>query len=389
MIFGACNSFAAIFLLARGYTNSQIGLILALGNVFSVLLQPFMGDLGDRSKKLTVFNIMEGIGLILAALMILLFVQKKNGPALALTYLLAIGWIRVLEPFCNALSGKLEEKGAKINFGACRSMGSLCYAILTATLGYLVEKLGVQVLPVSGALVSLSFLVAVILVSKTYNKSFGSLRAEKREKERVGGTKEITLKDFIKRHPMFLLLSLGILGLFYGNNTVNIYMAQIASAVGGDSSDTGRIFSLLAFMEIPTMLLFSKINSKFPCRKLMKFSAAAFVLWIGCCTLARSVTSLLAAQIFQAFGFALFLPAVVKFIGDTMERGEAIKGQTTFTAVATTGGIFASLLGGIMLDLGGAKLLTAFGTVITIVGALMVILYVDRAEKEGLSYGSE
>ena len=402
MFFGIVNSFASIFLLGRGFTNSEIGLVLAAGNIFAILLQPFLGDIADRSKRISIFHIMEGGALILACLMAFLIVNKGGGPGLAIVYILSIGWLRILEPFGNALSGKLEERGVQINFGACRSIGSLCYALLMSVTGVMVEKWGIGILPVSGIVVLALLFIAVAATQIAFgsNRNLGRNakkdllpkgRSQKNEvlpKNREEES-EIDLKQFISRHKMFMIMCIGTMLLFYGNNTVNNYMAQIASSVGGDSADVGRIFSLLAFLEIPTMVLFNRLHKRFSCAGMIKFSAVAFVLWIGTCAIARNVGTLFIAQFFQPFAFALFLPAVVGFITDIMEKGEAVKGQTMHTTVTTTGAIFASLLGGVILDAGGAKALTLIGTIITLVGAAIIVLFVDKAEREGVTYGTK
>ena len=43
MCFCAIYGFASVFLLAKNFENQQIGVILALVNIFSVVLQPAVG----------------------------------------------------------------------------------------------------------------------------------------------------------------------------------------------------------------------------------------------------------------------------------------------------------------------------------------------------------
>ena len=179
---------------------------------------------------------------------------------------------------------------------------------------------------------------------------------------------------------MFMILCLGVLGLYYTNSVLNTYMAQIAENVGGDNGDIGRIFSVLALMEIPTMMLFDRINRKFKTRTLMKFSAVAFVFWILVCYMAENVTTLILAQFIQPFSFALFLPSIVRFIDDIMSRGEAVKGQTMFTTTTTLAAVFASLIGGVILDAAGPKMLTLTAACVTAVGAVIVVLSADRVK---------
>jgi hypothetical protein len=51
-------TFAAVFLQARGYSGTDIGVILAASNIMALVLQPLVADLADRSKKISVVHIL-------------------------------------------------------------------------------------------------------------------------------------------------------------------------------------------------------------------------------------------------------------------------------------------------------------------------------------------
>ncbi len=383
MYYGVICSFSSVFLLARGYSNSEIGIILAAGNVLAVFVQPFVADFADRSKRFSVFSIMEILAAILFVLTALMYVIQRKSALLMLIYVMAFAWMNIIQPFCNALSFRLEEAGVSINFGVARSMGSFTYAVMCMILGGIIERKGVNVLPVTGMGVVFLFILSIVILSKSFaraksmNKAAAGPEAVSQDEE----YEEINLVSFAKRNKMFIVVNIGVLGLYFANSILNTYMAQIASNVGGNSEDVGRIFSLLAFMEIPTLVLFDRLHKRFTCSSMMKFSAAAFVLWIGICTVAPNVWVLLLAQLIQPFSFALFLPAIVHFIDDNMSKGEAVKGQMLFTTTTTVAAIFASLIGGAILDASGARLLTLTGTAVTAVGAFIIFVSVDKVKK--------
>lgn len=389
LYYGVICSFASVFLLDRGYSNTEIGIILAVGNIFAVLLQPIMGDLADRSRRISFFGFMEMMTALLMVLTVFLLVLQKKSGLLMFVYVMAFGWMNIVQPFCNAMNRKLSETGVYINFGACRAIGSLTYSIMCFFLGSLVERFGVNVLPVTGEVVLILFMTAIVIVAKSFRramaeKSDGTKSAasgSSAANAASGDEEEINLPMFVKRNKMFLVLCLGVLGLYYTNSVLNTYMAQIAESVGGDNGDIGRIFSILALMEIPTMILFDRINKRFRTRTLMKFSAVAFVFWILICFLAENVMTLILAQFIQPFSFALFLPSIVRFIDDIMGKGEAVKGQTMFTTTTTMAAVFASLIGGVILDAAGPKMLTLTAACVTALGAAVVIFSADRVKE--------
>ena len=391
LYYGVVCSFASVFLLDRGYSNTEIGIILAIGNIFAVILQPIMGDLADRSRKISFFGFMEMMTALLMVLTVFLLILQKKSALLMFVYVMAFGWMNIVQPFCNAMNRKLCETEVYINFGACRAIGSLTYSIMCFFLGSLVEKFGVNVLPVTGEVVLILFMTTIVIVAKSFRKAMAEksegTKSEDASPSKPSGTKaaaadeeEINLPMFVRRNKMFMILCLGVLGLYYTNSVLNTYMAQIAENVGGDNGDIGRIFSVLALMEIPTMMLFDRINRKFKTRTLMKFSAVAFVFWILVCYMAENVTTLILAQFIQPFSFALFLPSIVRFIDDIMSRGEAVKGQTMFTTTTTLAAVFASLIGGVILDAAGPKMLTLTAACVTAVGAAVVVFSADRVK---------
>ena len=78
--------------------------------------------------------------------------------------------------------------------------------------------------------------------------------------------------------------------------------------------------------------------------------------------------------------FGLFLPAMVNFINEIMSRGEAVKGQAFFTTMVTVTSMVSSLIGGVILDISGAKMLTLVATAATALGAVIIIASVDRTK---------
>ena len=63
---------------------------------------------------------------------------------------------------------------------------------------------------------------------------------------------------------------------------------------------------------------------------------------------------------------------------EVMSRGEAVKGQSLFTIMATVSGIAASFFGGFILDHGGARMLTGVSTLAAAIGTVILFLTVDR-----------
>ncbi len=417
MIYSVIGSFTSVFLLANGYSNSQIGLTMAAGNILAVILQPVIADLADRSAKAGALGIADLMTVLMMIFTIGMFIFKGGGAALCVVMVLLIGWHTSLQPLFNSLTFKLEESGIPVNFGIARSVGSLAYSALVAVLGTLVEQLGIVVLPVSAETVTLMLLISLLMTGRTFRQAMRERGEREREralkesddgessagdsaagenssdakaapagkKEAAGedsGEEKISMLDFVRRNRLFFVLNIGVIGLFFSNSILNTFMIQIVEGVGGTSEDMGRILGLMAFLEIPTMVFFSRLKQKFSCETLLKAASVGFTVKIALCWLADSVPMLFFAQLFQLVSFALFLPGMVYFTGENMSRGEAVRGQALFTTMITVTTIFSSIAGGWILDISSPKVLTFTATLATAAGAVLVIAVAGRIRKK-------
>jgi len=395
IIYAVVSSFASVFMLAKGYTNSQIGITLAAANVLAVVMQPLIADFVDRSKRLDVIGTTTIMTVCMMIFTIGMLTFKGGSLGLCVVFVLLIAFHTVLQPLFNSLAFRLGEAGVSINFGIARSVGSLAYSIFCAVFGTIVDHLGINVMPAASEL-SCLLLIASLAFTGYYFRKGKALQGEAKNTEPASVGKqedgqpseeraeeieeEINLVQFIRRNKMFFIMNLGVLGLFFSNAVLNNYMAQICSGVGGTTEDMGRILGVMAFLEIPTMVFFKQLRDRFSCQFLLKVAAIGFTVKIAICWIANSVVLLYIGQLFQPVSFALFLPGMVYFSDEMMSRGEAVKGQALYTTMITITTIFATLLGGVILDGSGPKMLTFVSTLLTAAGALVVILAVDKVK---------
>ena len=419
MVYGVITSFASAFLLARGYSNSDIGLILALGSIFSALAQPFAADIADRTRRFSLVGLIQIFAAVVLVLTALMFFLKGKTLALTVVFIMAVAWNAAVQPLVNSLSFKLEVSGYRVHFGIARSIGSLGYALLCALLGSLVDRFGAQSVPVSGVLMGAVLLLILHATKIIFKKAcegrevrFASMAAgsddavsadtasaetashpetagasrgdavsangdyaELFEKNSAG---DIDLKAFVKRNKIFLLSYIGIAAIFFGNATYSNFMLQIAQSVGGDSVDMGRILALCAFAEIPAMLAYDKLQDKISCRLVLWFSLSGFLIKAICSYFAQSVALLYVANTMNLIGFGLFMPAIVYFVNSIMDSGEAVKGQAVYPIVNSVSTVLSSLLGGYILDVSGAKSLLLLCLVLTVCGAAWFALLLGK-----------
>lgn len=382
MLYGAVCSFASVFLLGKGYSNADIGIILAVGNVAAVFMQPLLADMADRSKKLSLIGLTEIAAVLIALLTAVTFVTSRASIGLSVVFVMMVAWVTALQPLFNSLAFKLEESGHEVNFGVARSMGSLAYSVLCAFLGSLAETYGIGVLPLSGEIILAMLIITLAATAKHFKRACKEREASGGASEKIRTKAEdIDLIQFVRRNKLFLAVSMGVGGIFFSNAVFNNFMLQIVENVGGNGEDMGRIFSLMAFLEIPPMFFFSKVHKRFSCESLLKFAAVCFTLKVVWSYMADSVAMIFAAQFFQLVSFGIFLPAMVSFIDEIMEKGESVKGQALYTIMITVSTVFASFAGGFILDVGGASSLLLVASLVTGAGTLLFIAVIGKIKK--------
>jgi len=381
MYYSVIISFSSVFLLGKNYTNSEIGMILALSSILAVLLQMLLANIVDRSQKISPIRITEMItvGLLIATMVMFKITGKSF--LLSTVFVLIGAFYLSLQPLINSTAFYISGSGIEINFGVTRAGGSIAYAALCPLLGYLVYLYGIQSIPATGIVVLILLLISLVLTEKTYNKNISNKSHLVKVSENIEDKETISLKSFLIRNKVFIIFTLGIVGVFFENSIINNYLMQIILNVGGTSSQMANLLSFVAILELPCLIFFNQIKNKFSCQSLLKVASVAFIFKVFIVFLAKSVAFIYLGFLFQLISFPIFLSASVHLVDEVMDKGEAVRGQAFITGMITLSSIFASLIGGAILDLSGASLLLFISTIICIIGTIVVFVSVDKIKK--------
>ena len=377
MYFGVIMSFSSVFLLAKNYTNSEIGVILALASILAVFIQPVLADIADKSKKISLMGMTAIItaSLLLGTMALYLFTSKSL--LLSTLFVLLVAWLTSLQPLLNSMAFQLSSEKVTINFGITRAGGSIAFAALTAILGALVLRYGISVIPATGGMVLILLLVFLWVTKALHKKSIASHHHEAHLTKNQEAA-AISLKDFIRRNKMFIVFTGCIVLIFFQNAILNNYLMQILSALGGDSGQMGRLFSFMALLELPGLIFFTRIRRRFSCQFLLKVASIAFTIKIFLVFSATSVAFIYIAYLFQLISFPIFLSGSVYLVDEVMEKGEAVKGQSAVTSMMTVSSVFASLVGGAILDYSGPSLLLLISTLLCLLGTIIILFTIDK-----------
>lgn len=365
-------SFAAVYLQALGYTNTQLGMILAAGNTLGALLGPGLSARIDADRSVTAAHYVPPVLAVQAAALILLALFPVKGIVTTLAFTLYVAFCLSVNSLILKIYVDADHAGLNLNFSFARGIGSLAYVLLSAALGPLVERTSVHILP----------FVALALCALQFFFCRGVARALPAP-DAAGGKRAqsgSSMREFVRRYPHFCVVLLGMVFVFFAHNTFANFMINVTRNVGGDTETMGYLNAFMAATEIPVMLLFHHVRGKRSSFFFLRVAYLFFSLKLIAITAASSVPALFAAMLLQGPSFGLYAACTVDYVGTVIPFEDSAKAQSLSFSMTTIGAVFASVIAGRLYDVASVTATLMVATVVCLIGTGVVLLGL-RGEK--------
>ena len=367
--------FSVTYLLSCGYSNSEAGYILASANICALVLQPFFADLADRSKKINAMTIFLISISILFVCSIGLFFISVRSVILTLIYVVMITLANAVIAFLTSVQFLMDPSKTKINFGLCRAGGSLFFAILSAAMGILIERIGMKSIPT--ALFIITFLIIILCIYITRHRIHTTYEST----NDLTDQKSSTLLVFFKENPKFIILSIAMLFIYYAHAFITNFTISIVRNVGGDHREMGYLIAFMALMELPGMIGFNEISRRFKVSSLllfsmMMFSVKAIIVWLS-----PSLMTLTFGFALQVVSFALYIPASVQYANIMIDEKDTVKAQMMFNLMQTGGAVFSSIIGGWLIDFSGISHALLVGAILSCIGTIIAFTGIQNTKR--------
>ncbi|MCR5283078.1 MAG: MFS transporter [Lachnospiraceae bacterium] len=372
--FCTVHAYAAVYLLANGFSNTEVGILLAAANIVSAVCQPYIAGVIDKPGALTnrrfillsVLVILAGSGVLLFAHSVKLLIFIVFG----LIYMIQFAY----QPVMTALCFEYQKAGCDIFYGLARGLGSASFAVTSAFIGSAVEKNGVTILLyVTMLMMALSAVVIFFFRmpgGETENAS-DPASGKKEEGDKGAAQPHNRLSDFARTYPAFTLFLVATICFYFAHNMINDFMIQIIRSLGGGETELGYANFLQAILELPVMALITLVFRKISAQKLLVISGVAFFVKILILVFAKSMVGMFVSQSFQLFAYAVFIPAAAYYVSQTMEQLDQVKGQAFVTSAITVGGVFSNLISGVILDHLGIRFMLVTGSLVCGIGVVI------------------
>lgn len=379
LYFGAfCGlmGYASVFLLDKGFSNSVIGIVLALISFIAVFTQPALASFADKNKHIELRRIIEVVMIAVIVLSVLMYFLKGATIFLLCSFVGLATCMTTIQPLFNSMAFAFEKYGIEVNYGLARGLGSAAYALVSFVLGYLVEDFGTSMIPLVYIVLNILLIVVVhlfVLPDKDKNEV---VELEQKDDDQ----EKLSFFGFCTKYKKFMIFVLGTIVVFFTHTIINNFFIQIIRPIGGSESQMGTAVFLAAILELPAMGLFNVIRQKINCSNLLKISVVLFAVKHILTFIAPNITVIYIAQALQMGAYAIFIPASVYYVNQIIAQKDLVKGQSMVTMAITASGILANLTGGVLLDAVGVRQVLLIGGIISVIGVAIVFLSVEATE---------
>lgn len=363
--------YSSYYLLGCGFKNTEIGVVIAISNIFAVLLQPIIGGYADRPKSPSLKKIMLGLfGIYLAAVTGLYLINGSVFLLVSLLFGFCSMMFQILMPLLNSLGTESMNNGKKISFGVARGMGSLSYALTSYVLGIIVIPFGISVVPliVIGALLVIMVVVAAFPFEKC-NTGQGA------------GASNTSGSGFafFKKYSSFTWVLVGCVCFYVNHTLLNNFLFQVVQSKNGTTAQMGTATAIAAVLELPIMFGFQFLLKKVSAAKWILISGVFYTLKAIGSFLVPNMFGFYAVQVFQMFSWATITVAVVYYVNAVMQKEDTIKGQSYMGMTFTLGTIIGSVIGGVLLDYTSVGTMLLSAAIISAVGTGIVYMGLKKS----------
>lgn len=369
------QAFASVYLLPKGFTNAQIGYLIAISCTISALLQPFMGAFADKAKRCVLHTMVIAISVAIIIMALCELTIAHSFWTIAIIFGILFCLQQMITPLTYSLGMFFIGRGVPINFGVARGIGSLSYAIIAFFLGKLVEQFDTNIIMYSTIVVYICLILSTITLHFKGVSEDNTIANAENESQTVGTF------EFIKRNKRFAIMLIGTTCLYVCHNMMGNYLFQIVSFHGKGSAELGVISALAAVLELPVLFFLTQINKKITSGMCIKIAAIFFTIKAFATFLAPSIQVIYVAQVFQMLGYGLFAGASVIYVSHVIDADNQVKGQSFVTLTCTIGAVIGSLLGGMMLDMVSVPGMLMAASVVSLCGTIVCLLTVDKGRK--------
>ena len=363
-MFALFLSFLPVYAAKIGVSGTQIGLVLGMGSLISIVSQPLWGIVSDKAKTIKKVLLL----LLLASLLAGTLLYRADGvwSLLALVALMNVFFLPT-DPLAESLNFQTSLR-ERVGYGSVRMFGALGYACVSLTAGYALNAWGMGSLSwIFLAVGGMTFLIALGLQDVKASSARPSL---------------LQLKAFFLR-PHVLIFFLAVLIVAIPHKMNDTYIGLYMEQLGGDVRLTGMSWFVMTLTETAMFALSSRLIRPGREASWMTAAAALYAIRFGLSSIVGHPYGLVALQVFQGATFVVFYVSAMQYLYRIVPEEWKATGQTALTATFFgVSGIVGSTAGGWLIEEFGGAFLYRGMALFAVLGVFFGV-YLRVCEKRG------
>lgn len=368
--FSMYTPYLSSYFSKAGINAVEIGILLTIGPVISILIQPIWAVISDKTgKRKGVLSIVV-LGNALAILSF--YIGKSFASFLIASTLLAV-FNTSLVPLSDAIILRSAHKN-QLDFSKIRMGGTIGYAVFVIFSGIIVR----QNPDLAFAMGCISFFILFLFVrllpkDETEKLSANSLpHAAGPDSDKKKNKRQSPFHIFESGQIYFLLVFAFIsqVGLSFNYSFLGVYMLDMGLSEG----TIGLINCISALSELPVLFLMNRVLKKMDTTKVAIIACLLLGLRIITVT-GGSLPFVALSQTMHGLTYMTIYIGIAVFISKNVKPENQSRGQSILALVQTgIGSITGNILGGYLVDAYGLKSAYTTMTLLVIIVAGLVAL---------------
>ena len=336
----ALGAYLSVFLQKKGYGPDQVGIVLAVSSVVSILASPFWGMAADKIRS--VRKILFLCLLIGAVLWAIVPVSAIIAPDTIMLMFIIILLGTFFRSPINSLMDSLVIRKAdaeKIEFSHVRLWGSFSFAIMCFALCVILPVTGVEL---SFYLYGVAFTPLLIIIWRT-KETESTGQSGRRTSGGMGYRRLFKNYHFLTYLVFLMLYAIPV-------NTFTSFLPFLINEAGDDAAQMGLVIGYNAILEIPMLFLIRPLKRKIPPLPFV-IGMAALLYCLGAFLFSRadSLVQIMFIQTLHGLGSGLFIGSGVSYVYSLVPRDLSTTAYAVCGSISATSAIIGNSMGGFLI----------------------------------------
>lgn len=331
----ACYTpFLIVYFNFRGLSFAEIGTVFAAMSVIGVVSQPVIGYITDKYLNARTTLV---IAMVCSFVSVFLMSFASNYMLIILNAAVISIFQNSIYPILDSYCYQISNEYKNIQYGKVRLSGSLGYAICAVLSGVVIKFAGVTV----AFYLYCSLIVFGIIIMNTLRYEIKS------------SAKSLNIKDIagLFRDGKFVIFILSVIMLNTAMGANGNYIGELIKKTGGDVSNLGFLWFILAVSEVPILFFSSRILSKVKDLRIYYICIFFYIIRFLLDSICTGWGAVIAVQALQCITFALYIASALHYLNRSTDPKMWTSVMTIYSAAGGgLGGFIGNLGGGIVLE---------------------------------------